>query len=214
MQRIAIIVQGPIHPRTREALAFLNQSTHRKRLHIILVAWSSELPEVMDDLGSFADCVIRPTPLGEPGTCHRNWQAQGVHVGLQQVAGCTYVLKCRSDLLLSDTYLEKIVALADAGFDGLCVLNIYTRREPFHVSDFLVFGRKPWVAAYFQTSHYQDLFSPEVEFTRCYVRTRGLHYAHTLEDYLRFLRDEVEIIDFVQPHVVQAAQHARGTDSP
>ena len=108
------------------------------------------------------------------------------------------MLKCRSDLLLSERYLDRIVTLASAGFDKLCTLNIYTRREPFHVSDFLVFGRKPWVAAYFQTSHYQDLFSPEVEFTRCYIRARGLRYAHTLEDYLRFLRDEVEIVDFIE----------------
>jgi hypothetical protein len=101
-------------------------------------------------------------------------------------------------MLLSDKLFIELLRRADEGFDKLCVTNLFTRWEPFHISDMLVFSRYEHLQKYFGDYElfYEDLFSPEVEYSRGYIRARGLKYYHTFEDYCRFLKREIDLLDF------------------
>jgi hypothetical protein len=116
-----------------------------------------------------------------------------------QEQGITYALKSRSDLILSDRFLERLMDCASRpNYDRILVSNVYTRIEPFHISDIVIFSSTNNLRLWFSPEpvFYEDLFSPEIQFARVFIRSRGLPYALTLEHYLRFLRDWVDLVDF------------------
>lgn len=151
-------------------------------------------------LRPLADHVVHVERPTQAGSGNRTYQATGVQAGLRTLAelGVSHVLKTRSDVLLSDDFLGRVLAHAEAERPTLLATDLITRWEPFHLSDIVLAGRLEHLRSYFDTSiaYYEDGFSPEVEFTRRFVRSQGLDYTMRLEDWLRFLVDWVELVDF------------------
>lgn len=206
-ERIGIIIQGPIATDingrgTLDVLQALAASPHRSRLHICLTIWEDE-PAVVAGLTPLADRVVVCRKPERPGSCNRNYQAHavtGALDALDQIRNkpLKYVLKTRPDIFLSDRFLERLLAMADSGSEKVLVTNLFTRYESFHISDMVVFSTAGNVRMWFDDSvvFYEDLFSPEVQFARVFIRNRGLDYSYRMEHYLRFLKDWVVLVDF------------------
>lgn len=207
---LAVLLQGPVHDDTNGystagLLDRLNASRFRDRFLLVSVLWSDERPEAVAAVRSRVDEVVLAEKPAAHGNGNRNFQSTGVAAGLAHLEGrgVTHVLKSRHDFGLSERLLGEVVARADAGFAKVFVTNLFTRRETFHISDMLLFSTLENVRAWFdpRTVYYQDLYSAEVQFARCFVRNRRLPYRFTQVDYLRFLRDWVEMIEWTESGV-------------
>jgi hypothetical protein len=209
--RVLAVVQGPLFRRLGSASTFevierLTGSSQGEKIAVAVALWDSESRGDIRQIERLVDHVhVLKTPQRK-GTCHRNWQAYAVASVLDahKNDGFGHAFKCRSDMLLSNKYLEHVCQRAEEGFDKLCVTNLFTRYEAFHVSDMLVFSKYENLRHFFGDYElfYEDLYSPEVEYTRGYIRGLGLNYFHTLEDYFRFLKEQVELLDFEEMGLV------------
>lgn len=203
--RVLVVVQGPLYAdlngySTADALRALGASAVRGRLHVVAAVWEAEPEAAVDAIRPLVDEVVRCRAPERPGVGKRNMLREGVSQALAAAEGrgFTHVLKTRSDFLLPERFLARVVALADAGFDRVLVTDVFTRFEPFHVSDMLMFSTYGVLRDWFDPRpvYYEDAAATEVQLARTFVRNRGLPYALRLEDYLRFLRDWVELVDF------------------
>ena len=212
--RILLIVQGPFHTDLRpvdpkmgnrgrstlEVLEAINRLPTRPRFFVQYAMWRDEPEEIRAQAAALVDRVALIEKPAEPGSCHRNFQAHSVTAALADVEdrGFRYALKTRSDMILTAKFAERVLALADSGSEKLLVTNLFTRLEPFHLSDMIMASTPENIGAYYKVTpvHYEDLFSPEVQFCRVFVRSKGLKYAHRQRDYFQFLRDWVELADF------------------
>jgi hypothetical protein len=183
-----------------EALA---ASPLRNRLFVVYAMWADETPSLRDAIAPYVDRVVLCEKPARSGSCHRNYQAYATHQGLRELErnGITWALKTRSDLRLSDRFLELVLRRAETpGYHRVLVTNLFTRYEPFHISDIVVFSSTPNMLHWFNPApvFYEDMFSPEVQFARLFIRGRKLAYPMTLVSYLRFLRDWIELVDFYE----------------
>ena len=211
MQRILLLMQGPVYDdvngySTLDALRAIAASRFRDRLHVACAVWDDEQPDAVAAIRELADVVVACRKPSDPGSGNRNMLRAGVTQGLRATAalGFRHVLKTRTDFLLSEQLLGRVVALADADFARVLTTNVYTRFEPFHVSDMLLFTTVENMGYWFDPRpvFYEDAFAPEVQFARVFVRNRRLAYTMRLDDYLRFLRDWIELIDFAEAGIV------------
>lgn len=205
MHKIAIVVQGPIHTdiegfATVDIYKSLQVSPLRPNLYVIASVWEDEPPELVQELAWYADQVVLCRKPALAGPSHRNYQREGVSCALAAIEhqGFKYVLKTRSDIVLSEKFLHSIAQLANSGFRQVLVTDIVTRYESFHISDMVLFSTFPNIKAWFDPRevYYQDAYSPEVQFARVFIRNKGLNYSMRFEDYLAFLRDWVELRNF------------------
>jgi hypothetical protein len=113
--------------------------------------------------------------------------------------GIQWAVKTRGDLILSDRFIERLLERTrQPDYHRLLVTNLFTRYEPYHISDLVVFSSTENLRCWFDPVpvFYEDLYSPEVQFARVFIRSRGLAYPMTLDHYFRFLRDWIELTDF------------------
>lgn len=207
MKKIAILIQGP-HSKnlfgfnTIDSIRKINRLTEiRDKFYLIASIWEDEPQDIKDEIYSIVDKVVEAKKPASWGSGNRSIQVQGVAQGLVVIDEneFDYVIKTRSDIDLSEKFLKHIVLKAENNFDKLLVSNIYTRFEPFHIADLIVFSTVKNMKQYFDPSefvYYEDLYSPEVQFARMFIRNKSLKYTMRLDDYLRFLKDWVEIADF------------------
>ncbi|MDB4916574.1 MAG: hypothetical protein JWM95_4218 [Gemmatimonadetes bacterium] len=210
-QKIAVLIQGPVYEElngysTVDIVRALSASPHRTRLHVVFVVWDTERADRLDTIRPFVDEIVFATQPADWGSGNRNLQRQAINAALNALdgRGFTYVLKTRSDFLLSDALLAALCARVERGVERVLVTNVYTRYEPFHVSDMLLFARFEHVRHWYDPRevYYQDLYSPEVQFARVFVRNMGLPYPMTQQGYLTFLRDWIDLVDFNEFHLV------------
>jgi len=227
MKKIAIVMQGPVHEdldgfATVDILKFLCASELRHRFFVVCAVWEDELQTSVDVLARYADKVVLCPKPARAGAGNNNYQRQGVSCGLRAIEHLNfeYVLKTRSDIMLSETFLRGIVELADGGFKKVLATHLVTTLESFHISDFILFSTFENIAYWFDTRevYYEDVYSPEVQFTRTFIRNKGLNYTLRLEDYFTFLRDWIDYRDFDKEGLmwakrfkskIVARQHAR-----
>jgi hypothetical protein len=211
MIEVAILIQGPLArdvkgSSTVDILRSLNESSLRPRFHVVCAVWEDEDPERVKEIAPYADRVVTCRKPARVGAGNRNLQLRSVSCGLAEIEtlNCKYVLKTRSDILLSDKFLAHLLALAGGGFEKLLVTNLVTRYESFHISDLMVFSTFENIKAYFDPRevYYEDVYSPEVQFARVFIRNKRLNYSMRLESYLLFLREWVELVDFNQQQLV------------
>jgi hypothetical protein len=203
--RIALVIQGPIYEQlnghsTLEILEFLSASPLRRHFYVVYAAWDTEAPDRLDVLRPHLDQVSLARQPERWGSGNRNLQRHGIAAALDLIepGGFEYVLKTRSDFGLTDRLLAALVERAERGYERVLVTNVFTRYEPFHISDMLVFSTFANVRAWYDTRevYYEDLYSPEVQFARMFVRSRQLPYPMTMLGHLEFLRDWIEVLDF------------------
>lgn len=203
--RPAVLLQGPVLDAgaARSTVAVLdgiNAAPSRSAFHLAFVAWDTQDAEQLRQVEKRVDQLVLARPPARAGRGNRWLQATGVQAGLSALRddGVTHVLKSRADIALSEALLS--VALEHFGSGGrrLLVTDLWTRLEPFHLSDLVVGSTLRHVGDYFSTAptYYEDAFSPEVQFTRSFVRHQHLRYTMRLESWLRFLVDWVELVDF------------------
>lgn len=211
MNKIVVLIQGPIYTNlngwaTSDILKSLCSSKLRCRFFILCSVWEDEPTELVRELSTYADKVVRCPKPSRPGSCNRNYQRQSVICGLQSIEqlGYKYVLKTRSDILLSEKFLQGIVELADKGSEKVLVTNMVTRYESFHISDLVVFSTFNNIKDWFDLRevYYEDVYSPEVQFSRVFIRNKKLNYTMRTEDYLAFLRDWIELKDWQEQEFV------------
>lgn len=205
MNKIAVIVQGPIYSNldgysTVDVVKGLQASTTRANLFIVCALWEDEPANAVAEITNLVDKVVLCRKPASPGAGNRNYQREGVNQGLHAIKDLAfeYVLKTRTDFVLSERLLQRICRLAGENFQKVLVTNLFTRFESFHVSDMLLFSTFANIEHWFRKGdvHYEDLYSPEVEFARVFVRSKRLRYTMRFESYLRFLRDWIELVDF------------------
>ncbi len=207
--RIGIAVQGPIYTdakgnSTREVFEMLRNSPLRSRFYVVYAVWDDEThSDLLGQIAPLADKIVRCRKPERSGSCHRNYQAHATSDALAEIArqGIPFALKTRSDLVLSDRFLETLLSRAEMpGYEKILVTNLFTRVEPFHISDLAVFSTTENLRLWFAPASvfYEDAFSPEVQFARVFVRSRRLKYAMTLDGYFRFLSDWVDLVDFFE----------------
>ena len=203
--RIFVLIQGPFHTdlkgrSTSEVLQAINALPQRDRIFLAYALWEDESDAMKAEVARSVDEMISVRKPPVPGSCHRKYQQRSVSVGLKvaQERGFRYALKTRSDMMLSSKFMDAVLNFAASGSEKLLVTNLHTRYEPFHISDMIMASTVPNLQAFFRPArvYYEDAFSPEVEFSRVFIRTLGLKYHITLHEYLRFLRDWVELVDF------------------
>lgn len=209
--KIAFLLQGPVQQdlngySTVQLLDRLNASPLRHRFTLVSVLWDDEREEHVELVRSRVDDVVFATKPPTHGAGNRDFQSTAVSAGLAALEGrgYTHVLKSRHDFLLSEHIIADVVARADAGFDRLFTTNLFTRRETFHISDMFLFSTLENLRAWYdpRVVYYQDLYSPEVQFARCFVRNKQLGYHFTQVDYLRFLRDWVDLVDWAASGII------------
>lgn len=206
--KILILVQGPHHRKmgkfnTIEELEFKEDRAHlRDKFYIVCALWKNEKEEIKQQLSEIVDEIIIIEPPTYKGPSNRYMQAKSVHDSLKALEDrdFKYVLKTRSDIRLSKKFLELILKRAsqEAIYERLLVANVFARLEPFHLSDFVVFSTYENIQSFYNYDcllYYSDLYSPEVEFTRAFIRNKKLPYHNRLDDSFAFIRDHVEIID-------------------
>lgn len=205
MNKIAVIIQGPIQTNlngysTVDVLKSLQASVVRANLFIVCALWEDEPAKAVQEIADLVDKVVLCRKPASPGAGNRNYQREGVNQGLHAIKelGFKFVLKTRTDFLLSEKLLQRVCRLAGEGFQKILVTNLFTRFESFHVSDMLLFSTFGNIEHWFRKGdvHYEDLYSPEVEFARVFIRSKRLRYTMRFESYLRFLRDWIELVDF------------------
>ncbi len=205
MNKIAILVQGPLYRDVNgyssvDVLKRLNSSSLRSRFYVVCALWEDEPAEGVAEIAAHADKIVLCPKPERAGAGNRNYHRRGVSHGLEAIEdmGFTHVFKTRSDFLVPEAFLQRIVALADSGFEKVLVTNLFTRFEPFHISDMALFSTFTNIKHWFDQRevYYEDLYSPEVQFARAFVRNKGLEYSMRLESYLEFLRDWIELVDF------------------
>ena len=203
--KILLLIQGPVYTNLNGRNAFdVLEAIHalpgRERFYVVYSLWRDTADDLRQRVAALTDCVILADKPLEAGAANRNYQAQGVYAGLIgiQYKNLRYCLKTRSDIVLSPKFVERVLAMADSGSEKLLVTNLFTRLEPFHISDMLVFSTTENVRCLFMPAvvHYEDLYAPEVQFARVFMRAKGLKYTMTQGDYFRFLRDWIELVDF------------------
>ncbi len=207
-ERIGVVIQGPIQVNlnghaTREVVEALAKTPLRSRLFVVYAMWEDEPAVLRDTIVPLVDRVVLCKKPPRSGSCHRNYQAYAVQQGLRELErnGIAWALKTRSDLVLSTRFLALLLSRAESPeYDRVLVTNLYTRYEPFHISDIVVFSSTMNLLDWFNPASvfYEDLFSPEVQFTRVFIRRHRLDYPMTLSSYLRFLRDWIELVDFYE----------------
>lgn len=208
MNKTALVIQGPHSSNvnnysTIQLLEELRSNkTVKEHFYLILSVWNDESIENLDKLKNLADKVVILKKPEYSGAGNRYLQANGVINAILEAEkdfNFDYVLKSRSDIKLSEKYLNYVIELKNNNFNKLLTTNIYTLLEPFHLSDLVMFSTKENIKAFYcnsQELYYEDLYSPEVQFTRAFIRKKQLNYYFKLEDYLKFLRDFVLLIDF------------------
>ena len=203
--RILLLIQGPVHTdlkgrSTFEVLEAINALPGRERLFVTYAMWRDEPDALKAKVAELVDHLTFANKPAEPGGCNRNYQAASVSAAIADVEhlGFRYALKTRSDMILSAKFLERVLAFAASGSEKLLVTNLFTRIEAFHVSDMILCSTLENVRDYYRAAlvNYEDLFSPEVQFTRVFIRTRKLPFAMRQRDYFQFLREWVELVDF------------------
>lgn len=203
--KVAILAQGPIYAdsndsSTASVLRALQALEFRNRFYVICALWEDEPLELVKEIAGYADKVVICPKPALPGTGNRNYQKQGVSNALEAVASLNiqYVLKTRTDILLSEKFLRLILRRADSGFKKVLVTNVFTRYESFHISDLVLFSTYDNIKAWFDPRevYYEDLYSSEVQFSRVFIRNKKLNYTMRLENYLAFLRDWIEVVDW------------------
>jgi hypothetical protein len=167
----------------------------------VYAAWEDEKPSVLSALEPFVDKIVLCQKPARPGSCHRNFQSHATSEGLAHLnqQGIPFALKTRSDLVLSERFLHTLLGRTETSdYKKILVTNLLTRIEPFHVSDIAVFSTTENLRLWFAPAavFYEDMFSPEVQFARTFVRARKLPYPMTLDGYLRFLAKWVDLVDF------------------
>ncbi len=213
--RIAVVLQGPLvaslngHS-TAEILDSLSRFPLRHRLHVTLSLWEDEaLP--LADFAPYVDQIVLSHKPARKGASNRAYQAHGVTCAMEALQALPNpplcALKTRPDIFLSHRFLQKIVDHADnVDMTGkFLVTNLFTRLESFHIADMVVFSTVENLLLWFDnadTVYYEDLFAPEVQFARTFIRNRKLAYSHRLEDYLRFLRDWIILVDFADEGLI------------
>ena len=203
--RILLLIQGPVYTdlngrSTFDVLEAIRILPDRARFFVVYSLWSDTPDDVKQQVAALTDRVIFTDKPAEPGAVNRNYQAQGICAGLRGVEDWNfrYCLKTRGDIILSPEFIKRVLAQADSGSEKLLVTNLFTRLEPFHLSDMIVFSTTENIRCFFlpAVAHYEDLYAPEVQFTRVFVRSKGLKYAMTQGSYFLFLREWVELEDF------------------
>lgn len=203
---LAIVIQGPLWASTtpgggtRAVLEHLAAAQRRDEFLIALAVWEDDDEELLRPLERLVDRVIRVQRPDRAGSGNRVNQAVGVTSGLlaAQAMGVGYAVKSRTDVVLGEEFLARGLAAAAASDGRLLTTTLITRWEPFHLSDIVVGGTTDRLLDLFdpRTTYYEDAYSPEVQFARAYVRNRRLRYTNRLEDWLRFLADHVDLVDF------------------
>jgi hypothetical protein len=203
---VGILVQGPLYtttpagPSTLDVLQRLAACAHRRELLVALAYWDDEDHALVQAAGPLVDLLVGVRRPQRAGSGNRHLQAVGVTAGLHALAaaGVTYVIKSRTDVVLSEAFLAHVLERAAAADPRLVCTTLITRWEPFHLSDILVAGTRKQLHDLFdpRPTYYEDAFSPEVQFARCYVRNSGLTATMRLEDWLRFLVQHVDLVDF------------------
>lgn len=213
MKKIAVLIQGP-HSKDLRGFDTINSiktinsfSDIRENFYLIASVWEDEPNEIKEEINSLVDKMVEAKKPDYMGSCNRSFQSQGVAQGLAAIdeSEFDYVLKTRSDMELSEKFLKCIIEQAQSGSEKLLVTNLFTRFENYHISDMMVFSTFENIKAYFDPSinaHYEDLYSPEVQFARMFVRNKGLAYSFRLDDYLAFIKDWVDIVDFNEYEII------------
>lgn len=205
MSPVGLLVQGPLYDlgpgrSTLELLRSIASAPSRDRFVVVLATWTSEPAEVMAQLEPLVDRLVATQQPERAGSGNRNLQASGVNAGLAALAdlGVKHAVKTRTDIMLGEQFLRLVLEHERRRDGRVLVTNLFTRWEPFHVSDFVVGGALHQIRAWFEPEavYYEDAFSPEVQFTRCYVRNAGLPYTMRLQDYLAFLAERIDLADF------------------
>ena len=203
--KLLLILQGPIFSPesgdgTFEIFKEINRFSLRNRINLVFAAWDDESNIQIERIRPLVDDLYLLKKPSRRGSCSRLWQQFAVAGTLKNYSPADYpfVVKSRSDLMLSEHFLGRLLDFMENGSFRLGSTNLFTRYEPFHLSDMVVFGPYQKISDYFGdfSLFYEDLFSPEVQFTRGYIRAQKLPYYYTLEDYFRFLAKEVELIDY------------------
>ena len=202
---ILLLAQGPVYTDLNgrsvfDVLEAIRALPNRERFFVAYSLWRDTPDDLIRKIAALTDQIVLTDRPTEPGAANRNLQAQGVSAGLNAMRerNFRYTVKTRSDIILSAEFARRVVEMADSGSEKLLVTNLFTRLEPFHLSDMIVASTTENIAHFFRpvAAHYEDLFSPEVQFCRVFVRSKGLKYTMRLGDYFRFLRDWVELTDF------------------
>lgn len=205
MSPVGLLLQGPLYDlgpgkSTLELLRSIASAPSRARFVVVLATWTSERSEVLALLEPLVDRLVVTQQPERAGSGNRNLQASGVNAGLAALAdlGVQHAVKTRTDIMLDERFLRLALEHERRRDGRVLVTNLFTRWEPFHVSDFVVVGTLHQLRAWFEPEavYYEDAFSPEVQFARCYVRNTGLPYTMRLQDYLAFLAERIDLVDF------------------
>lgn len=202
MNKVVVLIQGPIYTdfngfSTFDVLRSLSASQLRSSLYVVCSVWEDEPPELIEELTRYADRVVSCSKPCDPGSGNRNLQRHSVSYTLAAIEhlGFKYVLKTRSDIILSDKFLRSLIRLSAGDFQRVLVTDVYTTLENFHISDLIVFSTFENIKYWFDPRevYYQDAYSPEIQFSRVFIRNKKLNYTMRFEDYLAFLRDWIEL---------------------
>lgn len=155
---ISVVVQGPIHtPRTKRVLEAIRRLLPKAQL--ILSTWEGSDTEGLD----YDVCVYSKDPGASPLNHQTeewnniNRQIISTQRGIER-AERPYLLKMRTDLELLSVnflrYFEQHTGKAEVFRERVLILDHKTRNcrvipVPFHPSDWLMFGRREDVSAYY-----------------------------------------------------------------
>jgi hypothetical protein len=149
--KIGCVVQGDIRRGTDEVLHHLEGRFD----HLVLSTWEDNADRVPD--GNF-DVLLNPYPAHK-GFTHRNYQRAGTDAGIRHArdAGCTHILKWRTDMLPTRLDPERLVSLASAdppdGFGSrlvTCAHGTLTAVPDWfsRIPDFFTFGAADIMVAF------------------------------------------------------------------